>query len=74
MDKLFTVGVGFTVNVNVCCGPGQLVLPFEKVGVTVIVAVTGAAVEFVAVNAGIPVTFPPLLAARPIEGALFVHE
>ena len=44
-----TVGMGFTVMVNVADGPVQLF----KVGVTVIVAVIGAFVLFTAVNEGI---------------------
>lgn len=59
-------GVGLTVMVKFCAGPGQ---PFAK-GVTVMVAVTGALVVLIAVNDGIsPVPF----AARPIEGSLLVQ-
>ena len=61
-----TLGVGFTVIVKLCEGPGQ---PLAR-GVTVIVAITGALVEFVAVNDGI---FPLPLAAKPIEVLLFVQ-
>ena len=55
--------VGLTEIENVCGVPGQ---PFA-VGVTVMVAVTGAAVELIAVN---DVMLPVPLAARPIEGVL----
>ena len=60
------LGVGLTVIVKLCEGPGQ---PLAR-GVTVIVAITGALVEFVAVNDGI---FPLPLAAKPIEVLLFVQ-
>jgi hypothetical protein len=62
----FTVAVGFTVMVNVFAAPVQ---PFA-VGVTVIVAVTGALVVFTPLNEGI---FPVPLAARPMDGVLFVQ-
>lgn len=65
-DTVFTTGVGFTVIVSVLAVPVQ---PFAD-GVTVIVAVTGALVVFVAVNAGM---LPAPLAARPIEVVLFVQ-
>ena len=52
--------------VKLCEGPGQ---PLAD-GVTVIVAVTGALVRLTAVNEG---RFPLPLAARPIEGLLFVQ-
>ena len=52
--------------VNVC---GKPIQP-AAVGVTVIVAVTGALVIFIAVNDAI---FPLLLAAKPIEVLLFVQ-
>jgi hypothetical protein len=63
----FTVGVGFTVIVNVVAVPVQ---PLAVVGVTVIVAVTGAAVLFTAVKLGI---LPCPLATRPIPGVLLVQ-
>ena len=66
----FTIGVGLTVIVNVIGVPGQLAPPATKTGVTVIVATTGAPDELVAVNAA---RSPVPLAARPIEGALFVQ-
>lgn len=62
-----TVGVGFTVIVNVIAVPAQ---PLAVVGVTVIVAVTGAAVLFTAVKLGI---LPWPLAARPMLGVLLVQ-
>jgi hypothetical protein len=61
-----TLGVGFTVIVNICGGPVQ---PFAD-GVTVIVAITGTVPVLIAVKAGI---FPIPLAANPIEGLLFVQ-
>src|SRR6188508_3609430 len=60
------VGIGLTVMVNVCGVPGH---PFT-VGVTVMVAVTGAAVALVALKAGM---FPAPAAARPIDGVLLVQ-
>ena len=66
----FTLAVGLTVMVNVVDGPVQLTPPFVKVGVTVIVAVTGAVPLFTAVNAAI---FPVPLAARPIVVFEFVQ-
>ena len=53
--------------VNVSEVPGQ---PFA-VGVTVIVAITGAAVLFVPVKAAM-LPFP--FAAKPIDGVLLTHE
>ncbi len=61
-----TKGVGLTVIVYEDGVPGQ---PLAA-GVTVIVAVTGSAVLFVPVNAGVS---PVPLAARPIVGSEFVH-
>ena len=61
-----TVGVGFTVIVNVLDGPGQV----SAVGVTVIVATTGDEVTFDAVKDAIS---PVPLAARPIDVVLFVQ-
>ena len=49
---LLTVAVGFAVMVKVCGVPEQLFPPLEKVGVTVMVAVTGAVPVLVAVKAG----------------------
>jgi hypothetical protein len=64
------VGVGFTVMVNVRGVPVHSVPPFRKLGVTVIVAVTGALVVLVAVNEAM---LPVPLAPRPIDVLLFVH-
>ena len=66
----FTVAVGLTVMVNVMGVPTQLVPPFVYVGVTVIVAVTGALVAFVAVKLAI---LPVPLAANPMLVVLFVQ-
>ena len=71
VSELLSVGVGFTVIVKVCTGPGQLVPPLVNVGVTVIVAITGAVPALSAVKEGI---FPMPFAARFIDGVLFVHE
>ena len=63
----FTVGVGLTVIVKILTTPGQ---PVAEVGVTVMVAVTGAPVILVAMKLGIlPVPAPP----NPIDGVLLVH-
>jgi hypothetical protein len=59
-----TCADGLTVIVKVCAVPGQLCPPFVKVGVTVIVADTGAVPALVAVKEAI---FPVPLAARLIE-------
>ena len=56
--------------VNVIAVPTQLTPAFTKVGVTVIVAVTGAVPVLVAVNDGI---FPAPLAANPMDGALLTQ-
>ena len=56
-----------TVIVKVCGVPGH---PFT-VGVTVIVAVTGAAVALVALNAAM---LPEPEAANPIDGVLLVQS
>jgi hypothetical protein len=61
-----TLGLGLTVIVYVCAGPGQP----PAVGVTVIVAVTGAVPVFTAVKPGV---FPEPEAARPIAVLLFVQ-
>ena len=60
------MGEGLTVMVNVSGMPGQ---PAAD-GVTVIVAVTGALLVLIAVNAGI---FPLPEAAKPIDVLLFVQ-
>jgi hypothetical protein len=67
----FTCGVGFTTIVNVFAGPVQFTPPFEKVGVTVNVPVTGAEVELLATNDAI---LPVPVAEIPIVGLLFDHE
>ena len=60
------IGVGFTVMLKVVAVPVQPL----AVGVTVTVAVTGALVLFVAVNA---LMSPVPLAANPIDVSLFVQ-
>ncbi len=67
------VGVGFTVMVNVSGGPVHETEPFEKVGVTVRVAVIGSLVGLLATKLGIPVALPLLDAGRPIKGLLLVQ-
>ena len=65
-----TCPVGFTVIVKVFVRPEQLLLPLVKVGVTTIVATTGAVVVLTAVNEAIlPVPDP----AKPIVVSLLVH-
>jgi hypothetical protein len=61
-----TVGVGFTVIVN---DRGVPTHPFA-VGVTVIVAITGAVPALVAVKDGI---FPVPLPTNPMDGVLLTH-
>ena len=61
-----TFGVGFTVIVKFCGTPEHPLIN----GITLMVAVTGAAVKLIAVNEGI---FPAPFAARPIEVLLFVQ-
>ena len=65
-----TVAVGLTVIVNVDAVPTQLTLPFVYVGVTIIVAVTGAVVAFVPTKLAM---LPVPLAARPMLVVLFVQ-
>ena len=60
------VGVGFTVMVKFCEVPVQPL----NVGVTVMVAVTGEAVAFVAVNDPM---LPVPLAPKPMDVVLFVQ-
>lgn len=62
----FTIGVGFTVMVNVTGKPGQA----PKTGVTVIVAVIGPLVALVVTKGSIS---PVPLAARPMPVLLFVQ-
>ena len=59
-----------TVIVKLVVGPVQGTPPLVKVGVTVIVAVTGAVPLFTAVNAAI---LPDPLANNPMEGVLFTQ-
>jgi len=68
--ELFNEGVGLTVIVKFCAVPEQLAPPFEKVGVTVMVAVIAAIPGLVAVKEAI---FPVPLAARLIDVLLLVH-
>jgi hypothetical protein len=63
---MVTVGVGFTVIVNVCAKP---VHPLA-IGVTVIIPEIGAAPAFVPVNTGI---LPVPDAPSPIAALLFVQ-
>ena len=63
-------GSGFTLMVKVFDGPLQLVPPLVKVGVTVMVAMTGLDPVLVVVNEGI---LPVPEAASPIEGAELVQ-
>jgi len=65
-----TVGIGFTVIVKVIVGPVQVTPALVYVGVTVIVAVTGAPVALVAVKLAM---LPVPAAARPMLGVLFVQ-
>ena len=51
-------------------GPLQFTDPFAKVGVTVMVAVTGDVPRLIALNDAM---FPLPLAARPMLGVLLVH-
>ena len=63
-------GVGLTVIVKLIGEPGQLTPALVKVGVTVIVAVTGKKPVLTAVKAAI---LPVPLAARPMLVVLLVH-
>lgn len=65
-----TVGIGFTVMVKVVKVPVQVVPEPVNVGVTVMVAVTGALVVLETANKGIlPVPAIP----RPMEGVLLTQ-
>jgi hypothetical protein len=66
LSTAFTTGVGFTKMVKVMGAPGQPL----ALGVTVMVAVTGALVVLVALKLAM-LPFP--LAARPMDGVLFVQ-
>lgn len=63
------MAVGLTVIVNVLACPVQFIALLYT-GVTVMVADTGEVPPLIAVKDGI---FPIPLAARPIEGLLFVQ-
>jgi len=66
----FTCPVGFTVMVKVFVGPAQPTAPLVKVGVTTMVAITGAVPVFTAVNDDM---FPVPDARSPIPGVSLVH-
>lgn len=68
-DGIITVGVGFTVTVNVLTEPLQFTLPLLNDGVTVMLAITGVVPVLMAVNEGML----PLPDVKPIEGVLFVQ-
>ena len=69
--KGVTTGIGFTVIVNVCTGPGQVTLLFVNCGVTETVAVEINELDgFNALKATI---FPVPLAANPTAVWLLVH-
>ena len=65
-----TCPVGFTVMVKVFVGPAQPTEPLVKVGVTTMVAITGAVPVFTAVNEAM---FPVPEAESPIPGVVLVH-
>ena len=67
---LFTVAVGNTVIVNVLSGPLQVTMLLVYALRTVMVAVIGETVEFVAVKLG---KLPVPLAAKPMEVLLLVQ-
>ena len=66
-----TTGVGLTLIVKLIGAPVQVTAVPAYDGVTVMVAVEGGVPEFNAVKEAIS---PVPLAARPIEGFVFVHE
>jgi hypothetical protein len=70
LETVFTVGVGLTVIVNVFAGPEQDTPKLVKVGVTVMVAVTGDVPVLTAANAAI---LPVPLVPRPIVVLSFVQ-
>jgi len=70
LGTVLTVAVGLTVIVKLMDGPVQVTPPLVKLGVTVIVATTGALVALRAVNAG---TLPDPFAGRPMDGVLLVQ-
>ena len=63
-------GTGLTVMVKVFAGPSQVIPPLVRRGVTVIVATTGCVPLFIPVNG---IILPVPLAARPMDGSLFVQ-
>lgn len=67
---VLTCPTGLMVRVNVLEGPVQFVPPFEKVGVTVIVATIGLVVLFIGVKTG---RFPVPEPFKPIPVVLFVQ-
>ena len=62
---LFTIGVGFTVIVKLCTPPVHVTAPKVYLGVTVMVATTGAATPLNPANAAM---LPVPEANSPIEG------
>ena len=66
----FTIGVGFTVMVNVIGVPVQVTPALVNCGVTVIVATSGALVALVALNAAMS---PVPAGASPIAVLLLVQ-
>lgn len=66
----FTCAVGLTVIVIVLVGPVQLIPPFSKVGVTVIVVLIGALVLLIAVKTD---RFPLPGVVNPTAALLLVH-
>ena len=69
-DGSFTCADGLTVIMKVCAVPGQLAPPFVKVGVTVMLAVTGDVPALVAVKEAM---LPVPLAARLMDILSLVH-
>ena len=67
---MLTTGIGFTVMVKLVDVPVHVTPEFVKIGVIVIVAVTGAVEVLVAGKTRIS---PEPLAARPMEVWLFVQ-
>ena len=70
VPEIFDIKVGFTVMVKFLELPSQVIPPFVKCGVTMIVAVIGDVPELFAVKDGI---LPDPLTARPIEGVLLIQ-
>ena len=69
-EIVLTCPFGLIVIVNVSEGPVQLVPPFAKVGVTVIVAIIGLVVLFTGVKTAI---VPVPEAPKPMLGVSFVQ-